>query len=71
MTDNQIEITTPVCVMCMKHSTVKVSSSGYTLWKAGMHIQNAFPNLSSDEREMLMTGIHSKCWTEMMGSAGE
>lgn len=31
-------------------------------WKAGMHIQNAMPNLSSEDREFIMSGITPEEW---------
>jgi hypothetical protein len=37
----------------------------------GMHIQNAFPNLNSDEREFIMTGITPKEWTDAFGEEEE
>ena len=39
------------------------------VWKRGVLIQNAFPNLSPDEREFLKTGITSEEWEAMF--AGE
>jgi hypothetical protein len=34
----------------------------YQAWKSGKLIQNAFPYLSADEREFLMTGITPDEW---------
>ncbi len=34
-------------------------------WINGGLIQNCFPYLSADEREILMTGIDSQSWNEM------
>jgi hypothetical protein len=31
-----------------------------------MHIQDAFPDLSVDDRELIKTGIHPWCWDIMM-----
>ena len=38
-------------------------------WQAGAYIQNAFPNLTPDEREFLKTGITAEEWEAMF--AGE
>ena len=38
-------------------------------WQAGAYIQNAFPNLTPDEREFLKTGITAEEWGAMF--AGE
>jgi len=43
--------------------TVKLSDANE--WVNGGLIQNCFPYLSADDREILMTGIDSKTWDEM------
>ncbi len=35
-------------------------------WSGGMLIQDAIPNISSDEREFIMTGITSDEWEDVM-----
>jgi len=32
-----------------------------------MYIQDAFPTLDSDDRELLKTGFHTTCWNEAFG----
>ncbi len=39
-------------------------------WKAGVLIQKAFPELTSSQREALMTGICDNCW-ELLTSEDE
>lgn len=34
-------------------------------YNEGLHIQKAFPNLTSDEREFILTGITKEEWDEM------
>jgi len=36
------------------------------LWQDGMLIQDAFPMLSVDEREFIMTGLTPEIWDSMM-----
>ena len=36
-------------------------------WEGGMLIQDAMPNIASDEREFIMTGITPQEWDSMMG----
>jgi hypothetical protein len=38
-------------------------------WINGGLIQNCFPYLSADEREILMTGIDSQSWDEMFAGS--
>ena len=37
-------------------------------WETGMLIQDAFPALSDDEREFLMTGSTPEEWQDVFGS---
>ena len=36
-------------------------------WRAGMHIQNAMPNVSAEDREFLISGITPEEWIEEFG----
>lgn len=61
--------TTITCMDLQKTITVEehiesLDSSWY-FWMNGKFIQEAFPNLSPDEREFLMTGITSEEWSEL------
>ncbi len=38
-------------------------------WMNGGLIQDCFPYLSADEREILMTGIDSETWNEMFAGS--
>ena len=52
-----------VCPMCGKISTVTVTEEGLRAYKAGVKsIQDCFPTLSADDRELIKTGICEKCW---------
>lgn len=42
-----------------------VDLADYRKWKAGMHIQDAFPYMTPGQRERLKTGFHSECWDKM------
>lgn len=53
------------CPMCGKVHTVNVNDVDFQRWQTGASIQNAFPYLSANEREIIMTGICPKCWDKM------
>jgi hypothetical protein len=55
------------CPECRQVSEVMVDPEDYAEWKQGVLIQNAFPYLSNEERERLITGICGKCWDKMFG----
>lgn len=52
------------CPICGKTNEVVVRAADYKAWQAGVLAQNAFPYLSPDEREMLISGICGRCWGE-------
>lgn len=62
-----IAIKTPDCPVCDEWSSVIVEEDDYGSWVAGLYIQDAFPYLNADSRELLMTGIHPPCWEQMFG----
>ena len=43
---------------------INVTQSQIDNWQAGVHIQNAMPQLSIHDREFIMTGITSEEWDE-------
>lgn len=53
------------CLRCKEASTLTVAVSEYEAWVGGTLIQRAFPTMPVGEREMLISGIHPKCWDEM------
>lgn len=63
-TQGSVDIKTK-CFYCGSIKILTVNAERYELWKAGMLIQKAFPSLSSDDRERLMTGICTECWDSM------
>ena len=63
-------ITKP-CPYCGTISKVAVPESGLRQWKSGTRIQDALPMLTTDEREILMSGVCPKCWDEVFGEVDE
>lgn len=41
---------------------IPCSEEQYTAWEAGALVQQAFPNLSADHREFILTGITPESW---------
>jgi hypothetical protein len=56
-----------VCPNCPHHETkdLTVLTGRYAMWIAGAHIQDAFKDLSEDDRERIITGTCEKCWAAM------
>lgn len=60
----EIEVVT-VCPICGCANFVFVNEMDYLDWQDGELVQDAFPYLSADEREMLISGICPDCWENM------
>jgi hypothetical protein len=44
---------------------VVVDSQDFSAWLNGVVIQIAFPYLTTEQRELLKTGMCDKCWSEL------
>lgn len=53
------------CPSCEREYLVYVDEKEYATWKGGALIQDAMPDLSMNDRELLMTGTCNACWHEM------
>lgn len=51
--------------------SITVKFSDANRWVNGDMIQNCFPYLDSEQREILMTGYDDICWKEMFGDSEE
>lgn len=56
---------TVCCVICKKLHPIIVDKIGYINWRCGELIQNALPNNTLIERELLISNTCSKCFDEM------
>ena len=56
-----------VCLHCKKSSELAVNKQDIIDWTGGKYIQDALPYLSSDDRELLISGTCGKCWEDMFG----
>ena len=60
-------IITKPCQLCAATSTVEVTAEEKAAIDSGIHIQYALPNRDADFRELLISGIHPKCWEQAFG----
>ena len=56
------------CPFCGKESFLTLSANDFEAWQNGELVQNAFPYLDANERELLVSGICSECWDKMFSS---
>ena len=58
------------CPFCNKRQVLKINNKDLMDWKMGKLIQDAFPYLNANEREVLKTGICPSCWNDMFPKEG-
>ena len=69
---NHKEVTiVTVCPFCGHANEVAVNEADYWDWQDGALVQDAFPYLTADEREMLISGICPTCWAKTFGDDDE
>ena len=54
-----------VCPICNRTNEITVKEADVLSWNEGALAQDAFPYLSADEREMLISGICPDCWENL------
>lgn len=59
-----------VCRWCKREVKLTVSRKGWFRWKTGTHIQDALPELSAGERELLISKTCEPCFDKMFGEEG-
>jgi hypothetical protein len=55
------------CVITGKQYSVTVLKANYEKWLEGMLIQDALPDLPTEDREFLISGISPDGWKILMG----
>ena len=65
--DNQDNIVLEVMGLDSKRYYMLVKNEDYKRWEEGAYVQDAFPYLSPEQREILISGITPKMWDEMIG----
>jgi hypothetical protein len=62
-----MKVRTIPCPECGRQDVFDVTDFEIEKYRNGAHIQNAFPNLTADQREQLITGLDKECWDKVMG----
>lgn len=52
---------TRICPKCSRPSYVDIPKDAYEKWQIGINIQNAWPEGSATEREILISGLCKEC----------
>lgn len=60
--ENMMTVVETTCPCCGAVHILVVPVKGLREWEQGMCVQHAFPHLTPNERELLITGICADCW---------
>jgi hypothetical protein len=53
------------CIHCGEDNQITLDAVALANWRNRELIQNVFPNLNYQQRELIQTGIHPECWNDM------
>ena len=56
------------CPICGNDHAVTVAESDFNAWQAGELAQNAFPYLTAEEREQLISHLCPACQADIFGA---
>jgi hypothetical protein len=56
------------CTCCDIVHLIGTSLTGYMSWRAGAFVQEAFPEVPKEYREMFISGTCPECWERMFGN---
>lgn len=66
-----IVIKTKPCTVCNGYEVWSLDREAVTRWQEGENIQNAFPDMKAEDREILISGTHPACWNELFGEESD
>lgn len=66
VSENEVSITT-ACPFCGKVTVLVVPADDFMAWQNGSLVQNVFPYLSAEDREVLISGMCIDCQDSIFG----
>jgi hypothetical protein len=62
---NTIAVKTKTCSVCDEYELWVLDRVAVEKWQAGEYLERAFPNMSIEDREILISGTHPACWDKL------
>ena len=57
------------CMVCVSDTLIKLSDEAYHLYFIeDNYVQDVWPNLEPDLREIVISGTHPECWNSVFGN---
>jgi hypothetical protein len=66
-----IVVKTKTCTVCGEYEVWSLDRKAVESWQAGEYIEIAFPEMSLEDREVLITGTHPACWDKLFPEEDE
>ena len=66
-----IVVKTKTCTVCGEYEVWSLDRKAVESWQAGEYIEIAFPEMSMEDREVLITGTHPACWDKLFPEEDE
>lgn len=64
-------VLTAPCTITGKPHSVRLPGAGIALYRTGVDVQHAFPALSDDDREFLISGTSPEGWRMIFPNGGD
>ena len=64
MSDTILVKTRP-CTVCNNYEVWSLDRQAVMRWRDDTNIQEAFPDMSAGDREVLISGTHPACWDKL------
>ncbi len=59
------------CRLCKRERSLTLPLDGFRQFARGVPAQLAYPDVSAEDREQLISGVCPTCWKEMMDDLGD
>lgn len=66
-----IKVKTKTCHVCGEYEVMELDKDAVTRWQSWQNIQDAFPDMSVGDRELLISGTHPACWDKLFPEEGK
>jgi hypothetical protein len=60
-------VNTAPCIGCGHSTQLTLLRSEVDQYRKGAFVQDAFPFMTADERELIVSGTHPACWRRLFG----
>lgn len=58
---------TKTCPVCHQQTELHLDPAKVQRWEQGEYLEDVWPDMLPEYRELLISGTHGLCWGELMG----